>query len=303
MPVRTPRRLDRPAGPSLHDRLSVPALSWADVPDRVARVERDHPELIVERDGNILSALVDYDVVPLVYAFESDRAFVEHFPAMLERLLPALRRALGASRVRFRLSHSPSRPLVEPVLKKLWFTPQRGWLEFTLDRAGVPKAPLPSGVKVRDATPDDAEAMTAVDRQAFPNTPMAPEAMRDLLEGGELRGLVATRRNEVVAISLYALYAGGDGYLATLATAEAERGRGIGAALVARTARRLFAEGARHVRLRTEQDNAGAIRFYIRFGFRQTAAGRDYVRPTDAREVERMKSQKRGTLIKFGGWR
>jgi ribosomal protein S18 acetylase RimI-like enzyme len=132
---------------------------------------------------------------------------------------------------------------------------------------------------------------------------MAADSMRALLDSTELRGLVAAVRGEPVAFSLYALYAGGDGYIATLATAEAQRGRGIGAALVARTAKRLFAEGARHVRLRTEEQNAGAIRFYRRLGFRQTAAGRDYVRPTDSRQIERMKAEKRGTLIKFGGWR
>lgn len=302
MPVRQPRRLDRPAGPSLHDRLSLQALSWADFPERVTRVERQHPELIIEHEGNLLSVLPGEDPAPLLYAFLSARSFVEHFPSMLERLLPRLR-ALGTQRVRFRLAHGTSRPVVEPVLKNLWFEPRRSWLEFSLDKQHLRRATLPAGVKVRDATAADANELAVVDREAFPDTPMTTEAMRALIKSGELRGLVALAREGIVAFSLYALYSGGDGYIATLATREAWRGRGIGAALVARTAKRLFSEGAEHVRLRTEAENGGAIRFYVRLGFRQTAAGRDYTRPTDPDSIERLKRDKQGIMIKFGGWR
>jgi hypothetical protein len=42
---------------------------------------------------------------------------------------------------------------------------------------------------------------------------------------------------------------------------------------------------------------------YVRLGFKQTLAGRDYSRPTDPREIKAMKIAGEGTLIRFGGWR
>ena len=95
----------------------------------------------------------------------------------------------------------------------------------------------------------------------------------------------------------------GQGYINVLAVAEQHRGTGIGAALTTRAAKRLFTEGAQAVDLQTDDSNGDAIRLYIRLGFKQTRAGRDYTRPIDAKSIETLKAQKQGTLIRFGGWR
>jgi ribosomal protein S18 acetylase RimI-like enzyme len=81
------------------------------------------------------------------------------------------------------------------------------------------------------------------------------------------------------------------------------RGRGIGAALTVRAAKRLFAAGVARVGLTTDVDNGDAIRLYVRLGFKQTEAGRDYTRPVDAAAIEQLKTESQGTFIKFGGWR
>jgi hypothetical protein len=41
----------------------------------------------------------------------------------------------------------------------------------------------------------------------------------------------------------------------------------------------------------------------VRLGFKQSAAGRDYTRPTDQRVIEQMQKQGEGIVIRFGGWR
>jgi ribosomal protein S18 acetylase RimI-like enzyme len=88
-----------------------------------------------------------------------------------------------------------------------------------------------------------------------------------------------------------------------LAVGERWRGRAIGASLTLRVAKALFAEGAPRLDLKTDEDNATAIRLYRSLGFRQEGAGRDYDRPTDPRLIAAMRKASEGTLIRFGGWR
>jgi mycothiol synthase len=84
---------------------------------------------------------------------------------------------------------------------------------------------------------------------------------------------------------------------------EAARGKGIGATLTLRTAKTLFAEGAHRLDLRTDDDNANAIRLYTWLGFKHAGAGRDYERPADPKVIEQMRRESEGTFIKFGNWR
>ena len=302
MAVRQIRRIAPAAGPALHDRIGAQALHARYFRSDSERTEREHPELVIARGDNILSA-VEGGAAKLIYAFESDRAFREHFEPMFEELLPKLRRALRADTVRFRLSHSPSRPVVEPVLKKLWFAPARDWLQFDLEReAGrTLRAARVAGVRFREGSVADAEAIARIDHEAFPDTPMPTPAIR--AELADQQALVAMRGGEVIGFCTFAQHDPGWGYLHTLAVREAERGRGIGRALTARTCKKLFAGGAQRVSLTTDGDNAAAIRLYVGMGFRPGPAGRDYTRPVDPQEVERVRQERRGVLIKFGGWR
>lgn len=302
MAITRVRRIEAQTGPSLHDRISREALSCAWSRAEANAIERDHPELIVERAGNLLAAFREGEA-SLAYAYESDRAFVELFPPMFEQLLPRIRRVLRAETVRFRLTHGPSRPAVEPVLRNLSFTPQPPWMAFSLARqTPLPKVAVPAGLKFRDAGRDDIPAMVRIDRESFPDTPMPAAALEAYLgEGG--RALVATARGEIAGIALYSLDDPGEGYIRTLAVTETQRGRSIGAALTIRVAKKLFSEGATRVDLKTNEDNAAAIRLYVRLGFRHVAAGRDYQRPVDPKVIEEMRKANEGTLIKFGGWR
>ena len=228
---------------------------------------------------------------------------VDRFPAMFEKLLPRLRRALGSDGVRLRLGYAPARPLVEPMLKQLWFRPSRDWMTFSLARAAkLHAAPAPRGVRFRDGGVDDVPELIRIDREAFPDTPILPGAMRARLQEEE-SVIVAVSGKEIAGFCIYSMPEPGAGWINVLAVGESHRGCGIGAALTVRAAKRLIADGAQNVELTTADDNGAAIRLYVRLGFKQTRAGRDYTRPTDPREIKAMKVAGEGTLIRFGGWR
>lgn len=301
MVLKAVRRIAAPAGPSLYDVMGQQALSCAWSRDELARIERRHPDLIVRRDDDVLAALESGN---LAYSFASNRSFIEQFEPMFEQLLPRLRRALpDAESVRFRLTHNPSRPVVEPVLKRLWFSPARAWLAFSLHR----KTPLPklapvSGIKFRDASLADLPELIRIDREAFPDTPLPSGVMRKRLKRGECV-IIATAGPKAGGSAWFHIDEEGDGYIRIVAVGNDFRGRGIGAALTVRAAKKLFAEGAQRVDLRTDEDNATAIRLYRRLGFQPSGAGRDYTRPTDPRAITRLKKTSEGTFIRFGGWR
>ena len=303
MPVRQLRRLEAPTGQSFHARLSREALSYAWGRSEVDPIPAEHPELVVERDGNVLAAFGGGDIARLAYSYASDGEFVDLFPEMFEQLLPRIRKVQGADTVRFRLALSSSRTAVEPVLKKLSFTPRRPWLTFSLDKRGAKLAvTAPKGVAFRAGGVADIDAIVRIDREAFPDTPMPEPAYRyHLARGDEL--LLATASTNVVGFALYSYDGANEGYLSSLAVDDAYRGRGIGPALVSRAAKWAFAQGADHLALRTEEDNSTAIGVYRGLGFKHTGSGNDYERPTDPRVIAAMKKAGEGTLIRFGGWR
>ncbi|MEX2246034.1 MAG: GNAT family N-acetyltransferase [Dehalococcoidia bacterium] len=302
MPVRPLRRLQKPT-PTLYDEMTEQALHSVVWRADFAQVEREHPELILRRGTNVLAAaVVGRATLPLAYSFAGDRDFIELFPEMFAQLLTRLRR-VGAEQVRFRLMHSPSRPRVEPVLKNLWFKPSRDWLEFSIERA--PAAGAHTGVRLRPAKPGEIDGIVdeiaRIDRESFPNTPMTVADLRFALRDQQLLLAVAGRR--IAGFCTYWQRDPGRGYIGTLAVSGEYRGRGIGAALTVRAVRDLIRAGADRVGLTTDQDNTAAIRLYLKLGFRQSRAGRDYTRPTSDAQVRRQQERTRGTLIKFGGWR
>lgn len=296
MTVTKPRRIGQITGSSLYDRLEAKLLHDEYWRSSIDAVEREHPELVIEDDGNLLL----YDGYRLAYGFDNQRAFVERFPAMFEKLLPRIRKA-GAEQVRFRLIHAPARPVIEPVLKQLWFTPSRDWIAFDAERGTrFPAAPLPAGYRIRDGHADDFDAVSRIDLESFPNTPIAPDALKKRVGSEPL--LIAERRGEVVGFCLHAINDGDYGWINVLAVDQEHRGLGIGAALTVRATKRLFASGCRIVGLTTDDGNPAA-RLYARLGFKQTRAGRDYTRPASGRAIEQIRADKQGTLIRFGGWR
>lgn len=302
MAVRELRRIGAPGGAELSDRLQAQLLHCVAWRPEMALLEREHPDLIVRNGENVLGVAPGRHGL-LVYGFENERVFADAFPKMLAKLLPRARRELGLQSVRFRLTHSPAKPVVEPILKRLEFEPSRDWIMLAMERtARLPAAPAPRGLRFREATPQDAEALAQLDAHAFPSSPLGVESLTGLMRD-DAPPIVAQRGGRIVGFSLYSTPEPGEGYINIVAVEEAERGQGIGAALTIRALKKLFASGARRVSLTTDGDNGAALRLYVRLGFRQSVAGRDYTRLTSQRAIEQRRKQQQGTLIRFGGWR
>jgi [ribosomal protein S18]-alanine N-acetyltransferase len=300
MALKKLRRIDVAAGETLFDEISSHVLSTAWSRGEIEQAVRTHPDLIVRRGDNVLLAI---ESGGLAYGFESQSAFIDEFAGMFQELLPRVRRETDVDSVRFRLTHNPARPIVEPVLRNLWFMPLRSWLGFSLSKkTALPRIVAVKGVTFRDGGMDDLDEMVRIDRECFPDTPLPAPAVRRAIERGD-RVIVADSDGRVAGYVFYRRTADEEGYIWVLAVGRDARGRGIGAALTVRAAKRLFGEGVDHVDLKTEDNNSDAIRLYRRLGFRQTTAGRDYSRPTDPRAISRIKRSSEGTLIRFGGWR
>jgi ribosomal protein S18 acetylase RimI-like enzyme len=303
MPATKPRRLLVATGPSLYHRLQSEALSCAYSERELDDLERLHPELIVQNDGGILAAISHGDAIVFPYSFTSTGAFSDQFEGLFEKLLPRARKVYAASTVRFRLTHGPVRPAVEPVLRRLAFTPRKAWFHFSLGKGTPPRKSIaPKGVAFRTGSAKDIDELLMIDREAFPNSPVSRTSLLAML-GGSSRVLIAERRGEPIGFALYDHDTPGTGYLRTLAVLESERGVGVGAALTIRTAKDVFADGATRLDLRTDDDNAKAIRLYTWLGFKHVGAGRDYERPADPAIIKQMRRESEGTFIKFGGWR
>lgn len=298
MPVNPPRRLEAPTK-SLFDRMARNALAVTYSRREIDDLERAGGP-IVEREGAILGAL-DHGVAVLPYSFDTTRHFSEHFSTMFEELLPQVRTTMPVTRVRFRLTHAPSRNAVQATLRRLGFQPLRTWLQFSLPKGAGPKPATPRGVTFREGGLDDIDDIARIDHAAFPNTPMPKDAIARQIRRHGMRVLLADQRGRPVGLALWTHDDPAWGYLNTLAVDETARAQGIGGALVLRVARRVFAEGASRLDLRTEEDNVGAIRLYRSLGFRHTLTGVDFERPLELKPAE--SPARPGVYIKFGRWR
>lgn len=141
-----------------------------------------------------------------------------------------------------------------------------------------------SEVLLREAGAGDAATIEALIRNLAAElgtpdrvTSSAEDFRRD---ASAFRCLIAERDGRAVGLSLwfwsFSSWRGERGvYLQDIWVAAGERGTGLARRLIAETARRGAAEGARYVRLSVDRDNAAARRFYAQLGLAH--AGRECI--------------------------
>jgi ribosomal protein S18 acetylase RimI-like enzyme len=137
------------------------------------------------------------------------------------------------------------------------------------------EAPAPPGVGLKPIDPNrDAEALHAADEMAFAQNPdFVSETLEDFRtehlgsEQLDLEASVIARRDGAIAgYAFCQRLPGGIGYIDLLAVVESERGRGLGAALVAHALSAFAHAGLREARLEAASDNPRALRLYERAG-------------------------------------
>ncbi len=135
-------------------------------------------------------------------------------------------------------------------------------------------------MSLRIATPDDLEAIMALERSSFPTDAWSDAMMREELRSPHGRYLVLEEAGRLIGYGgIRAVRGGTDADIQTLALAEAARGRGRGRGLL----RALLAEagerGARDVFLEVRADNPVAQALYTSEGFVEIARRPNYYQP------------------------
>jgi ribosomal protein S18 acetylase RimI-like enzyme len=146
----------------------------------------------------------------------------------------------------------------------------------------------PAGVEVRDFDVADAAAihrLIYVDA-GWADVPGHPE--RDFEEWQRIfitdhtipeQQVIAWRGDRIVGIAMGRTWDDGTGWVAQLATAKDERGRGLGRAMLLEALRRRVAGGATSLGLGVQATNKGALDLYLAAGLNIDREFRTYVAP------------------------
>jgi mycothiol synthase len=222
------------------------------------------------------------------------------------------RRLLGEARALMR-RRAQEQPTERPLRIGMWVDEQQvgraalarsegyqpvRWF-FEMERPGLDgdlpaPPPLPEGLEVRPASPDDAPAIWAADHEAFLDHwggwDTSEAGMRRWVESPEFQPhlfLVAWDGDQIAGAVLNAIYAEENaelglrrGWLDSVFTRRPWRGRGLARALIMRSLHLLAAQGMDTAALGVDADNpSGALGLYESCGFVVSQRGAVWQRP------------------------
>lgn len=135
---------------------------------------------------------------------------------------------------------------------------------------------------LRDATPDDLDAIMAIENRSFPTDAWSSETMAAELASPHGRYLVDEHEGTVVGYGgVRALQGSADADIQTIALLAEHRGRGRGRMLLRALLSAAVARGAREVFLEVRADNPAAEGLYLAEGFEEIARRPHYYQPDD----------------------
>lgn len=129
-------------------------------------------------------------------------------------------------------------------------------------------------VALRDMTAEDIDAVVTIERASY-SVPWSEATFRGLLRRRDAELVVAQAGREVAGYAAFWCVVD-QGELGNVAVAEAWRGRGLGALLVADVVRRAARRGIRELFLEVRPSNTVARSLYERFGFAPAGRRRNY---------------------------
>ncbi|KJL47572.1 Mycothiol acetyltransferase [Microbacterium hydrocarbonoxydans] len=152
---------------------------------------------------------------------------------------------------------------------------------------------------LRAATPDDLAGIMAIEQASFPTDAWSVEAMAAELASPHNRYLVDEAEGLVIGYGgVRALEGGADADIQTIAFDAAQRGRGLGRALLRALLAAAAERGAREVFLEVRADNPAAEGLYRSEGFEEIGRRPGYYQPDDVDAiVMRLDLRNRGTNL------
>ncbi|HEY2165748.1 MAG TPA: mycothiol synthase [Jatrophihabitantaceae bacterium] len=181
------------------------------------------------------------------------------------------------------------RSVVAPVVQGRRYRPVRVLHQLHRDMSEpVPELALADGVTVRDFVPgQDDEAWLAVNAAAFAGHPEQGRWTRADLTAREREPwfdphgfLIAERGGHMIGFHWTKVHGDGAGEVYVLGVHPDAQGLGLGPALLTRGLQRLAERGCPTVLLYVDDDNAGAMRLYERFGFSHSDTDTQWQSPT-----------------------
>jgi [ribosomal protein S18]-alanine N-acetyltransferase len=144
-------------------------------------------------------------------------------------------------------------------------------------------------VTLRPVAPADIEALYALDQVCFePGIAYSRGELRRFLGIATAQGVLADEGGTLAGFAIGYLTRRRTAHVVTLDVGPAQRRRGLGKELLEALLARLAGTGALEARLEVSTENAGAIAFYEKLGFRIRRPLPDYYGPgRDALEMER----------------
>ncbi|MFJ4224300.1 ribosomal protein S18-alanine N-acetyltransferase [Microbacterium sp. NPDC089695] len=135
---------------------------------------------------------------------------------------------------------------------------------------------------LRTATPDDLDAIMAIEHRSFPTDAWSAQAMALELGSPHGRYLVDEHEGTVIGYGgVRALEGAGDADIQTIAFDAEHRGAGRGRALLRALLETAADRGAREVFLEVRADNPGAEGLYLSEGFEEIGRRPRYYQPDD----------------------
>jgi ribosomal-protein-alanine acetyltransferase len=124
--------------------------------------------------------------------------------------------------------------------------------------------------KVRAATPDDLDALVAIEERCFSADRISRRSMRHLIASPSAIMLVLGEGDAVAGYALFLTRKGSDGArLYSLAIEPSMSGKGIGAKLLEAAEGIVRQRGHARIHLEVREDNTPAITLYRRFGYKE----------------------------------
>jgi ribosomal-protein-alanine acetyltransferase len=135
---------------------------------------------------------------------------------------------------------------------------------------------------IRDATPDDLDAIMRLERDSFPTDAWSDAMMRAELSSPHGRYVVWEQQGRITGYAgLRAVAGARDGDVQTIAVADGSRGRGSGRALLRTLISLALERGVHDLFLEVRADNPVAQALYASEGFAETGRRPRYYQPDD----------------------